>query len=41
VEKLQRADKRQAAPFSRNKPKPDPKRPGRKPGVEYGVRVRA
>jgi transposase len=40
VEQLQRQGKRQAAPFSRNKPKPDPKRPGRKPGAEYGTRAR-
>ena len=40
VEELERAGKRQAAPFSRNDPKPDPKRPGRKPGADYGVRAR-
>ena len=28
--------KRQAAPFSKGLPKPDPKRPGRKPGADYG-----
>ena len=31
-----RAAKRQAAPFSKGEPKSDPKRPGRKPGVQYG-----
>ena len=31
VEALRRAGKRQAAPFSRNDPKPDPKRAGRSP----------
>jgi transposase len=40
VQELERAGKRQAAPFSRNDPKPDPKRPGRKPGADYGVRAR-
>jgi transposase len=40
VEELERAGKRQAAPFSRNTPAPDPKRPGRKPGADYGVRAR-
>jgi transposase len=36
VEQLRRAAKRQAAPFSKNTPAPDPKRPGRKPGGAYG-----
>jgi transposase len=40
VEELERAGKRQAAPFSRNKPTPDPKRPGRKPGADYGTHAR-
>jgi transposase len=31
-----RATKRQAAPFSKGGPKAHPKRPGRKPGVQYG-----
>ena len=31
-----RAGKRQAAPFSNGPPKPDPKRPGRKPGARHG-----
>jgi len=38
VEALRRAAKRQAAPFSRDDPVPDPKRAGRKPGVGYGTR---
>jgi transposase len=40
VEELERAGKRQAAPFSRNEPNPAPKRAGRKPGAAYGVRAR-
>jgi len=36
VEELERAGKRQAAPFSKGKPKQDPQKPGRKPGDEYG-----
>jgi len=36
VEELERAGKRQAAPFGKEKPKADPKTPGRKPGDEYG-----
>lgn len=35
-----RAAKRQAAPFSKGPPKPHPKRPGRKPGKDYGVKAR-
>jgi hypothetical protein len=38
--KAQRAGKRQAAPFSRGVKKPDPKRPGRKPGADYGTKAR-
>ncbi len=34
---LARAGKRQAAPFSKGPPKPDPKTPGRKAGDDYGV----
>jgi transposase len=40
VEELERAGKRQAAPFSRDTPTPDPKRPGRKPGADYGMHAR-
>ena len=32
IEELRRKSHRQANPFSKNQPKPDPKRPGRKPG---------
>ena len=35
-----RAGKRQAAPFSKGPPKMAPKRPGRKPGKDYGVKAR-
>jgi transposase len=38
VEELQRADKRQAAPFSKGEPKSGPAKPGRKPGARYGRR---
>ena len=33
VEELQRKSNRQASPFSKNRPKPNPKRPRRKPGT--------
>jgi transposase len=36
LEAVQRAAKRQAAPFSRGQPKSDPKPPGRKSGAAYG-----
>ena len=36
----QRAAKRQAAPFSKGSPKPNPKLPGRHAGEEYGVKAR-
>lgn len=39
IEELERAGKRQAGPFSKGDPKPNPKRPGRKPGNEYGKRA--
>jgi len=42
-EKLAAADrssKRQAAPFSKGKPKANPKKPGRKPGEDYGSHQR-
>src|SRR6188768_3295084 len=32
IEQLRRGDARQAAPFSKGEPVPDPKNPGRKPG---------
>jgi transposase len=36
LEEAQRARKRQAGPFSKGPPKPNPKKPGRKSGDEYG-----
>ena len=36
VEELRRAGKRQAAPFSKDRPAPHPRRPGRKAGAAYG-----
>jgi transposase len=39
VEALRRAAKRQAAPFSKGDPTPDPKRAGRRPGAAYGTRA--
>jgi transposase len=38
LEEAQRANKRQAAPFSRGTRKQNPKTPGRKPGTAYGQR---
>jgi len=40
LEEALRAAKRQAAPFSRQKPKAQPQRPGRKVGKQYGRRYR-
>ncbi len=34
-----RAGKRQAGPFAKGEPKPNPKRPGRKPGKDYGTKA--
>ena len=39
LEEALRSLKRQAAPFSKGKPKSDPKRPGRKGGADYGHRA--
>src|SRR2546428_3631144 len=39
LEEALRSLKRQAAPFSKGKPKSDPKRPGRKRGSAYGQRA--
>jgi transposase len=39
VEALRRAAKRQAAPFSKDDPTPNPKPSGRKPGAAYGTRA--
>ncbi|HEV2452159.1 MAG TPA: hypothetical protein VGS62_09545 [Streptosporangiaceae bacterium] len=36
VEEVRQAGKRQAGPFSKRAPKPDPKTSGRKPGEGYG-----
>ena len=40
LEEARRASKRQAAPFSKGDPKPDPARSGRKSGQEYGTKAR-
>lgn len=40
LSEAQRAARRQAAPFSKGAPNPNPKRPGRKPGPNYGRKVR-
>ena len=37
LDEARRAGKRQAGPFSRNSPKQNPKKPGRKSGSEYGA----
>jgi transposase len=34
-----RAGKRQAAPFARGQPEAQPKKPGRKPGMGYGLKA--
>src|SRR5215211_7582997 len=39
VEELRRKAKRQAAPFSRERRKRNPGRPGRRPGADYGKRA--
>lgn len=39
IEELRRKAKRQAAPFSREKRKRSPGRPGRRPGADYGKRA--
>jgi transposase len=39
LEEALRSLKRQAAPFSKGGAKAEPKRPGRKPGAEYGARA--
>src|SRR5215471_9354626 len=36
LEELERSAKRQAAPFAKGLPKPDPKKPGRKKGKQHG-----
>jgi transposase len=37
IAELERTAKRQAAPFSKGEPKPNPKKPGRKKGVKHGT----
>ena len=39
LEQQQRAGKRQAAPFAKGLPKPNPKKPGRKAGKDYGSKA--
>jgi len=39
IEDLERSQKRQAAPFSKGDPNSAPKRPGRKPGEDYGIKA--
>ena len=39
LEQHQRAAKRQAAPFAKGPPKPQPQTPGRKPGADYGTKA--
>jgi transposase len=36
LDQATRGNKRQAAPFSKGPPKPEPRRPGRKPGEDHG-----
>jgi transposase len=39
LERQQRAGKRQAAPFAKGPPRPNPKKPGRQPGQDYGTKA--
>jgi transposase len=39
LEAARRAGKRQAGPFAKGPPKPDPKKPGRRPGKAYGTKA--
>lgn len=39
IDQVRRGSKRQAAPFSKGPPKPDPKPPGRKSGEDYGTKA--
>lgn len=39
LDQQRRAGKRQAAPFAKGPPKPQPKKPGRKPGSDYGTKA--
>lgn len=39
IERLQRGARRQAAPFSKGPPRPNPRKPGRKAGDDYGTKA--
>ena len=39
LDEPRRAGKRQAAPFAHGTPKPQPNKPGRKPGKDYGPKA--
>jgi transposase len=39
LDEQRRGGKRQAAPFAKQGPKPQPKKPGRKPGADYGTKA--
>jgi len=39
LDEATRAGKRQAAPFTKGQPKPNPLKPGRKPGKDYGTKA--
>jgi transposase len=39
LEQQQRAGKRQAAPFAKGPPQPEPNKPGRQPGADYGTKA--
>jgi transposase len=39
LEQAMRAGKRQASPFAKGPPRPEPKKPGRKPGAAYGTKA--
>jgi transposase len=39
LDEQRRAGKRQAAPFAKGPPQPQPKKPGRKPGAAYGTKA--
>jgi transposase len=39
LEQQHRAGKRQAAPFAKGPPEAEPKKPGRKPGADYGTKA--
>jgi transposase len=39
LDEATRAGKRQASPFAKGQPKPNPEKPGRKPGKEYGTKA--